>query len=151
MTLASAALRDVASVRKARGVENSGRLPDAVTLEFGDVRLEPLAHEHIRGLHAALADTEVWRHLGHHRPEDESATQAIVDKALEQQADGLRRPFATLVGGVVAGTTSFWDSDILQRGSRNRLDISGQAVVAHARQLDPEIPHVAPRVRRMRF
>jgi RimJ/RimL family protein N-acetyltransferase len=92
------------------------RLPAAVVLSRGNIRLEPLTLEHVQGLHIALRDPEVWRWLQYPQPVDETATGALVVRALEQQEAGLRRPFATCVDGTVVGTTSFWDSDIFSSG-----------------------------------
>ncbi|MDQ1540674.1 MAG: N-acetyltransferase [Actinomycetota bacterium] len=95
---------------------NLPRLPAPVVLMRDSVRLEPLTLEHVTGLHVALDDDEVWRWLQYQRPIDETATGTIVVRALEQQDDGVRLPFAILVDGVVAGTTSYWDSDIFSAG-----------------------------------
>lgn len=92
------------------------RLPAPVVLVHDSVRLEPLTLEHVTGLHVALDDDEVWRWLQYQRPIDEIATGTIVVRALEQQSAGVRQPFAILVDGVVAGTTSYWDSDIFSAG-----------------------------------
>lgn len=92
------------------------RLPDPVVLSRGNVRLEPLTLEHVQGLHHALSDPEVWQWLQYPQPVDETGTGILVVKALEQQEQDLRRPFATCVDGVVVGTTSYWDSDIFSSG-----------------------------------
>jgi RimJ/RimL family protein N-acetyltransferase len=92
------------------------RLPTPVVLARDSVRLEPLTLEHVTGLHVALDDDEVWRWLHYQRPIDEIATGIIVERALEQQKAGVRQPFAILVDAVVAGTTSYWDSDIFSAG-----------------------------------
>lgn len=92
------------------------RLPGRTVLQRGGVRLEPLTLEHVQGLHNALRDPEVWRWLQYHQPVDETATGALVVRALEQEDAGVRRPFATHVDGTIVGTTSFWDSDIFSVG-----------------------------------
>jgi RimJ/RimL family protein N-acetyltransferase len=92
------------------------RLPAPVVLVRDNVRLEPLTLEHVPGLHVALDDAEVWRWLQHHRPVDETAMGSIVVRALDQQDDEVRRPFAICVDGIVAGTTSYWDSDLFSAG-----------------------------------
>lgn len=92
------------------------RLPDPVVLSRGNVRLEPLTLEHVQGLHNALSDPEVWQWLQYPQPVDETGTGILVVKALEQQEQNLRRPFATCVDGAVVGTTSYWDSDIFSSG-----------------------------------
>jgi RimJ/RimL family protein N-acetyltransferase len=92
------------------------RLPNPTVLQRGNVRLEPLTLEHVRGLHDALRDPEVWRWLQHDQPVDETATGALVVRALEQADAGVRRPFAMHLDGTIVGTTSFWDSDIFSVG-----------------------------------
>ena len=92
------------------------RLPLPVVLVRGSIRLEPLTLEHVQGLHNALDDAEVWHWLQYSRPVDETAMGAIVVRALDQEADGVRRPFAICVDGLIAGTTSYWDSDIFSAG-----------------------------------
>lgn len=94
----------------------TSRLPDPVVLSRDNVRLEPLTLEHVQGLHIALNDPDVWRWLQYHQPVDETATGALVVRALEQQDAGVRRPFVICVGGTIAGTTSYWDSDIFSAG-----------------------------------
>jgi RimJ/RimL family protein N-acetyltransferase len=91
-------------------------LPDPVVLSRGNVRLEPLTLEHVQGLHHALRDPDVWQWLQYPQPIDETATGVLVVRALEQQEQGLRCPFATCVDGAVVGTTSYWDSDIFSSG-----------------------------------
>jgi RimJ/RimL family protein N-acetyltransferase len=94
----------------------ASRLPSRVVLTRGNVRLEPLTLEHVQGLHIALNDAQVWRWLQYQRPVDETATGALVVRALEQEDDGVRRPFAICVDGTIVGTTSYWDSDIFSAG-----------------------------------
>lgn len=95
----------------------TSRLPVAAVLERDDVRLEPLSLDHVPGLHKALADADVWEFLRHPQPADEDDTKAIVVAALEHRDLQQQQPFAILVAGTVAGTTSFWDSDLLSSGS----------------------------------
>ena len=92
------------------------RLPEPVVLRRGNVRLEPLTLEHVQGLHHALSDPDVWQWLQYPQPVDETATGVLVVRALEQQEEGVRQPFATCVDGAVVGTTSYWDSDIFSSG-----------------------------------
>lgn len=96
--------------------QRNSRLPSRVVLTRGSVRLEPLTLEHVQGLHIALNDAEVWRWLQYQQPVDETATGALVVRALEQEDDGLRRPFALCVDGTIVGTSSYWDSDIFSAG-----------------------------------
>jgi RimJ/RimL family protein N-acetyltransferase len=70
----------------------------------------------VQGLHNALRDPEVWRWLQHDQPVDETATGALVVRALEQADAGVRLPFATHLDGTIVGTTSYWDSDIFSVG-----------------------------------
>lgn len=92
------------------------RLPNPTVLQRDNVRLEPLTLEHVQGLHNALRDPEVWRWLQHDQPVDETATGALVVRALEQADAGVRLPFATHLDGTIVGTTSYWDSDIFSVG-----------------------------------
>ncbi len=101
--------------RNAEGV-GSPRLPDPVVLSRGNVRLEPLTLEHVQGLHNALSDPDVWQWLQYPQPVDETGTGVLVVRAVEQQEQNLRRPFAICVEGAVVGTTSYWDSDIFSSG-----------------------------------
>jgi RimJ/RimL family protein N-acetyltransferase len=98
------------------GEQPPQRLPPPVVLTRGNVRLEPLTLEHVQGLHVALEDPEVWRWLQYQQPVDEIATGALVVKALAQQDAGVRLPFAICLDSTVAGTTSYWDSDIFSAG-----------------------------------
>lgn len=81
-----------------------------VELALGPVRLVPLTLEHEAGLRAAAADGELWNLVVTSVPEPDN-TRAYIDKALQQQLDGNRLPFAVLdaATGRVLGTTSYHD------------------------------------------
>lgn len=81
-----------------------------VELQLSPVRLVPLSLEHETGLRAAAADGELWNLVVTSVPEPEN-TRAYIEKALQQQAEGNRLPFAVLdaATGRVLGTTSYHD------------------------------------------
>ena len=80
----------------------------AVVLEDGDLRLEPLQLEHEAGLREAAADGELWTLWFTSVPEPEQ-TRAYIEKALAQQAEGSRLPFAVRWRGRIVGSTSYHD------------------------------------------
>ena len=81
-----------------------------VVLEGDGVRLEPLATGHVGALVAAAADGELWNLRVTSVPEPH-ATEAYVEQALAQQAEGSRLPFAVVDprDGRVVGSTSYHD------------------------------------------
>ena len=81
-----------------------------VVLTRHPVRLEPLQRTHEAGLRAAAADGALWQLRVTSVPEPE-ATAAYIDKALDQQAQGSRLPFAICLcdTGEVIGSTSYHD------------------------------------------
>jgi RimJ/RimL family protein N-acetyltransferase len=81
-----------------------------VTLEGYGVRLEPLTHEHHRGLVAAAADGNLWELWFTSVPEPEQ-TDAYIAEALSAQKDGLTLPWAVreLATGVIIGSTRYHD------------------------------------------
>jgi len=85
----------------------------AVTMTGRHVQLAQLAHGHVDGLFAALADDEVWRYLPGRRPTTRDDTARIVTAALEAQWAGERVPWAQLhpATGEVLGMTMFHDID----------------------------------------
>lgn len=84
-----------------------------IPLRDDRVRLEPLETRHLPGLLAAAADGELWnlRVTSVPSPED---TLGYIERALKQQADGNRVPFAVIdvAGGRVLGSTSYHDIDL---------------------------------------
>lgn len=95
----------------------TSRVPAAVVLERDDIRLEPLAFDHVAGLHQAIAHAAVWAFTAHKRPASEDETRAFVAAALERRDAKQGQPFAIVVDGAVAGTTSYVDSDLSSKGS----------------------------------
>jgi len=81
-----------------------------VTLADERVRLEPLGLHHLDGLLAAAADGELWNLRFTTVPEPHE-TQAYIERALQQQAEGSRLAFAVVdVGsGRVLGSSSYHD------------------------------------------
>lgn len=81
-----------------------------VTLADQRVRLEPLGLEHFEGLLAAAADGELWNLRFTSVPEPED-TRGYIERALQQQAEGSRLPFAVVdaQNGRVLGSTSYHD------------------------------------------
>ncbi|HEU5028084.1 MAG TPA: GNAT family protein [Spirillospora sp.] len=71
------------------------------------LRLEPLAAGHAAGLLAA-ADDEVFAHLPYPRPASIQEMRAWIEAAL---GGPQRRPYAIVIGEVVAGTSSYWYPD----------------------------------------
>ncbi|GGK90717.1 bifunctional pyridoxamine 5'-phosphate oxidase family protein/GNAT family N-acetyltransferase [Mangrovihabitans endophyticus] len=85
----------------------------AATLTGRYVRLEPLAMSHVDGLHAALADDEVWRFLTSPRPTEHTETAGHVTAALHAQWEGERVAWAQCDPGTgqVLGMTMYHDID----------------------------------------
>jgi RimJ/RimL family protein N-acetyltransferase len=81
-----------------------------VTLADERVRLEPLGLQHLEGLLAAAADGELWNLRITSVPEPED-TRGYIERALQQQAEGNRLPFAVvdMDSGRVRGSTSYHD------------------------------------------
>ncbi len=84
------------------------RTPEPVVLARGDVRLEPLAPSHVRGLTGAV-DHAGWTWLSTTPPDSEPAMAAWVQAALAEPA---RQPWVVLLGGRVVGSTSYLDIDV---------------------------------------
>lgn len=84
--------------------------PAPVVLTRHPVRLEPLNRVHEAGLRAAAADGALWQLRVTSVPEPDG-TAAYIDKALAQQAEGTRLPFAICLSdtGEVVGSTSYHD------------------------------------------
>ena len=72
------------------------------------VTLVPLDRQHVPDLVQAAAHPEIWTWTGPGRMDSESAVAAYVEGAL---ADADRVPFAVVVDGRAAGSTSYLDID----------------------------------------
>ena len=79
-----------------------------VTLQDGDLQLEPLSLEHEPGLRKAAADGELWTLWFTSVPEPEQ-TATYIETALRQQQEGSRLPFAVRYRGRIVGSTSYHD------------------------------------------
>lgn len=81
-----------------------------LTLSDSRVRLEPLSMDHLDGLLKAAADGELWK-LRYTSVPEPSDTAGYIERALKQQADGNRLPFAVVdvPSGEVIGSTSYHD------------------------------------------
>jgi RimJ/RimL family protein N-acetyltransferase len=81
-----------------------------VVLADARVRLEPLGLQHLQGLLAAAADGELWNIRVTIVPEPDD-TRGYIERALQQQAEGHRLPFAVVdaASGRVLGSTSYHD------------------------------------------
>ena len=80
------------------------RAAEPVVLELGRVRLEPLGPQHDEELLAAAQSDEVWRWLPVARPRDLDAVRRI-------RGTHPGQPWAVVVDGVAAGSTSYLDVD----------------------------------------
>lgn len=80
------------------------RVPEPVVLARGRVRLEPWEPRHDAELLAAAQDDEVWRWLPVPRPRGVAELTAV-----RQGHPGM--PWAVVVDGVAAGSTSYLDVD----------------------------------------
>jgi len=81
-----------------------------VTLSSDQIRLEPLDLRHHDGLAAAAADGELWN-LRFTSVPAPLETAAYIERALKQQAEGYRLPFAVidLATARVLGSTGYHD------------------------------------------
>jgi RimJ/RimL family protein N-acetyltransferase len=84
------------------------RRPEAVVLERGGVRLEPLGPQHRDGLAAAVEAAPATFPLAGPTSGD-STLETWLTKALADGAAGTTLPFAALSDGVVAGSSSYLD------------------------------------------
>ena len=84
--------------------------PTAATLERGNIRLEPLSHDHHDGLVAAASDGELWN-LWFTSVPTPDATRKYIDDALKGQLDGTFLPWAVrdLSTNTIVGTTRYHD------------------------------------------
>jgi N-acetyltransferase len=86
--------------------------PHPVTLELGDVRLEPLERSHSDALHTAAADGDVWKIWYVAAAGLAPGTgYAYVDAALRGQVAGHMMPWVVreLRSGTIIGSTRFHD------------------------------------------
>jgi RimJ/RimL family protein N-acetyltransferase len=86
------------------------RKPEPVTLQDGQLRLEPLTADHVAALEAAARDGELWNLRVTSVPAP-GETSAYVAAALKGQADGHMLPFAVVdaPSGRVIGSTRYHD------------------------------------------
>jgi RimJ/RimL family protein N-acetyltransferase len=84
--------------------------PASVTLEGGEVRLEPLAEAHLAGLIAAASDGNLWELWFTTVPEPDKTAKYIAD-ALDGQKAGTMLPWVVrdLKSGDIVGTTRYHD------------------------------------------
>lgn len=75
------------------------------------VQLEPLGYQHTDDLTEAAAFDEIWTYIDEPTPRTTEALARLIRDALEEQARGLRIPFAVidLATGKAAGSTSYLD------------------------------------------
>lgn len=83
---------------------------EPVTLADERVRLEPLSLAHLDGLLGAAADGQLWNLRVTSVPAPDE-TRDYIERALQQQAEGSRLPFAVVDAGSgrVLGSTSYHD------------------------------------------
>ncbi|HYN94837.1 MAG TPA: bifunctional pyridoxamine 5'-phosphate oxidase family protein/GNAT family N-acetyltransferase [Pilimelia sp.] len=83
---------------------------DPVAMAGRHVLLEPLAVAHAAGLHAALADPEVWRHATTPAPRDPAEMAGFIGAALRtpRRCAWVARHAGT---GEIIGTTSYYHHD----------------------------------------
>ena len=85
--------------------------PVPVTLECGDVVLEPLIPGHSDDLFVAAGDDEIWRYMPVGPFSSRDGIAAWIEDALREQAQGRRIPFAIIdrPSGRAIGSTSYLD------------------------------------------
>lgn len=76
-------------------------------LAGADVRLEPLALEHLDPLFAASGDPRTWQWLSVTQPETRDEFRAWLEEALATAERGLELPLVTIARGRVVGSTRF--------------------------------------------
>ena len=86
------------------------RAVEAVTLDDGRVRLEPLGLHHLDGLMRAAADGELWNLRVTSVP-DPDDTRGYIERALQGRAEGHRLAFAVIdaASDQVIGSSSYHD------------------------------------------
>jgi N-acetyltransferase len=85
--------------------------PEPIILTGRHVRLEPLSPAHAADLAEVGAEAEIWKYLPSSPPSSLAAVEAWIATALDEQARGLRLPFAIidLRTGRAVGSTSYLD------------------------------------------
>jgi RimJ/RimL family protein N-acetyltransferase len=101
---------------------------EATTLRGRFVRLEPLAHEHLPGLCAAIEDGELWNLHVTLVPHPRDVPQ-FIELAREAQEKGEELAFATidLASGKVAGSTRFMKVNLPNKRLEIGFTFLGQA------------------------
>ncbi len=95
--------------------------PDEVELVSDGVILTPLRSEHAKGLAAAAADGQLWRHWYTNVPAPDAMEEGIALR-LARRDKGQCLPFAVITpDGVPVGMTSYWNIDPEAR----RVEIGG--------------------------
>jgi RimJ/RimL family protein N-acetyltransferase len=89
------------------------RSPEPLVLAGHGVTLEPLGRQHVDDLTVAAADPAIWAWTGPGRMDSRAAVATYVEDAL---ADAGRVPFAVVVDGHAAGSTSYLDIDVSVQG-----------------------------------
>jgi RimJ/RimL family protein N-acetyltransferase len=113
---------------------------DPAVLENAFVRLEPMAEAHREGLRAACnADQRIWTDLYPFSWANEHFEPTWA-KLMVDQAKGNTQPYAVLVGGEVAGITTFYaiepaNSAVAVGGTYYRPEARGGAVNPAAKRL----------------
>ena len=81
-----------------------------IALEGTHVRLEPLLHDHARGLHAATEDDELWSWLSYDL-RDPAMLERWMKEAFDARDRGTEMPFAVILrtSGDVIGSTRYLD------------------------------------------
>jgi RimJ/RimL family protein N-acetyltransferase len=88
---------------------------EPVSLRGEHARLEPLSHDHLEGLTAAVKDGELWKLWYTFVPRAEDMRKEI-DRRLGLQAAGSMLPFTVLDGdGKIAGMSTYMNADAPNR------------------------------------
>src|SRR5687767_5694551 len=92
--------------------------PQAVTLTWQTVRLEPLSHAHAEDLLQAGVDRTIWTYMPVGGFPDLPSLHEWIDKALEALRRGVEVPFAAILleSGRAVGSTRYMDIRPEHRG-----------------------------------
>lgn len=108
--------RDMPGVFVCGDAETSGECrkamqPTPVTLTGPHVRLEPLARSHAADLLLVGAEADIWRYLPRAAPLALGDIETWIEAAHQEQAKGVRIPFAVIdaSNGRAVGSTSYLD------------------------------------------